>query len=111
MLNGSVIASYGYARDHNYPFDLQPNPPLPTGVMIVVTNAEETPNIANSININTSMTVSEVSILNDSTLHCEDSTDVESGAINIRVSSLGESYHTLLMTGVQYKGSVHHLGT
>lgn len=79
--------TFGFSTRDVFPHVLLPStPPFSTGVSIVVTNAVLNPNYANSIAINTTLTVSDVSMLNGSTLSCEDATNFGSG-VNITVLS------------------------
>ena len=54
-----------------------------------MTDAVQIPN-TNSINITATLNVSDVSALNRSSLHCEDSIQIRSNVINVEVEFRGE---------------------
>ena len=94
VLNGSILAAYSFSSTHTYPFPLAPEPPdssFPPGVAVNVTSAARNPNVATSIDITTILDASDVSVLNLSSLRCEDSIQlIMSNEINIEVDFRGE---------------------
>ena len=88
VLNDTVIATYSFAPTHTFPFPFDPVPSsssFPPGVVINATGAARILN-TNSININTTLDVSNVSDLNRSSLYCEDSIMVtRSNVLDIEV--------------------------
>ena len=77
---------FSFQPTHTYPFPLDPTTSFPPGVVINVTSAAQSPNNDNSINITTILDVSDVSVLNRSSLYCEDSANIaRSDEINIEV--------------------------
>ena len=88
-LDDSIFATYSFASTHTYPFPLPPDSSFPLGVVVTVTDAVQIPN-TNSINITTTLNVSDVSALNRSSLHCEDSIQSGSNVINVEVEFRGE---------------------
>ena len=88
-LNGSIIAAYTFSSLHTYPFPLDPTSSFPPGVVVNVTDAAL--NVDNTIDITTTLDVSDVSILNQSTLYCEDTIPlIRSDVIDIEVDFRGE---------------------
>ena len=90
VVNGSIFATYSFASSHSYPFPLNPVPTFPPGVVVNVTEAALSPNITNSIDITTILDVSDVSFLDQSSLHCEDAVQFRSDVANIQVDIRGE---------------------
>ena len=105
VVNGSVFATYSFASTHTYPFPLNPVPPtstFPPGVVVNVTEAALSPNITNSIDITTILVVSDVSVLDRSSLHCEDSVQFRSNVTNVEVDFRGENYIWCLIESLIY---------
>ena len=94
VLNDSIFATYSFTPTRTYPFPLDPVPPassFPPGVVVSVNDAALSPNVANAIDITTILDVSDVSVLNLSSLYCEDSIQlIRSDVIDIEVCFRGE---------------------
>ena len=93
VVNGSIFAAYSFASTHTYPFPLAPLPPassFPPGVVVYVNDAALSPNVANSIDITMTLDVSDVSVLDRSSLRCEDSVQFSSNVTNVAVDFRGE---------------------
>ena len=97
VLNGSIFATYSFSSTHMYPFSLNPEPPassFPPGVVVDVTDADD---VATTIDVTTILDVSDVSVLNRSSLFCEGSAQViRSDVIVIELDIRGE--HNRLYT-------------
>ena len=70
LVNGSQVAAYGYSSRDDLPEDLDIEPPL-DGVTAVITEVDRTTNTL--FNITSIFSVSDVTVLNGSSLQCEDS--------------------------------------
>ena len=95
VLNDSIFAIYPFSSTHLYPFPLDPVPPasssFPPGVVVNVTSAALNPNVPTSIDISTILDISDVSVLDRSSLYCEDSIQLtRSNVIDIEVCFRGE---------------------
>ena len=94
VVNGSIFATYSFASDDTYPRPFNPVPPassFPPGVVVNVTSAAINPNLPTSIDITTILDVSDVSVLDRSSLYCEDSIElIRSNVIDIEVCFRGE---------------------
>ena len=94
VLNGSIFATYPFLSTHLYPFPLDPEPPassFPAGVVVNVTDAAPNRDVPTSIDITTILDASNVSVLNRSSLYCEDSIQlIRSNVIDIEVCFRGE---------------------
>ena len=92
-LNGSIFAMYSFASTDTYPLPFNPVPPtssFPSGVVVNVTSAAQSPGIPNSIDITTILDTSDVAVLDHLLLNCEDSTEFKSNVIDIEVDFRGE---------------------
>ena len=99
VLNDTIIATFTFQPTLTYPFPLDPTTSFPPGVVINVTSAA---NNVNSINITTILDVSDVSVLNRSSLYCEDSANISrSNVINIEV---GRGEHSIVLLAGQSRG-------
>ena len=88
--NNSVISVYRFERGHTFPRNvpLLPEAPVPDNAVVVqVTNATENVE-ARTINITSTLSVSNVSILTGSVLHCQDGLEDRSSLKNITVNRL-----------------------
>ena len=83
FVNGSEVADYGYRGDHVFPFVIDIDPPL-DGVTAVITEVDRTTN--NLFNITSIFSVSNVAVLNGTSLQCGDSKN----ASNILMISLSK---------------------
>ena len=81
--------SYTFQFSHTYLYDLESGIP---GVEIRVANATIVD--GNSIDVISTLTVMNVSILNGSSLQCKDNFGVSSAIINITAVSLGIIYNS-----------------
>ena len=71
MVNGSEVADYGYRAGQEFPFVLDVDPPL-DGVTAIITDVDG-PTDGNLFNITSILSVSNVTVLNGTSLQCEDS--------------------------------------
>lgn len=83
-LNNTVISYYTFDPDHEFPRNVLLTSPVPLAVEII--NVEIT---GSSININSTLSVSDVSSLSGSSLHCQDGVGFQSNTIAIVVNSIG----------------------
>ena len=96
VVNGSIFAVYAFSSTHTYPFPLDPVPSassFPPGVVVNVNDATLSPNVANAIDITTILDVSDVSVLDRSSLRCEDSIQLtRSNVITPRAHARARGY-------------------
>ena len=94
VLNGSIFAIYSFSSNDMYPLPFNRVPPassFPPGVVVNVTSAVMNRNVPAAIDITTILDASDVSVLNQSSLRCEDSILLtRSNVIDIEVCFHGE---------------------
>ena len=90
LVNGSTVATYAHRVNDNSPF---PRPmtiirPL-DGVMAEVTSATTNPNVTNTIDVTSVLSVSDVLVLNGISLQCETSAGSArfSNVLNVEVDN------------------------
>lgn len=92
LLNGSTISSFSFVSDPplSYPLELSLMPPLP-GVVMEVISAAINSIEGNSIDIVSTLNVSDVSSLKGLFLHCQGSFGRRSNEIDTEATYLGEA--------------------
>ena len=99
FVNDSIFATYSFANIDTYPRPFDPEPPassFPPGVVVNVTSAAMNPNVPASIDITTILDVSDVSVLNQSSLFCQDFIPLtRSNQLDIKVCFRGEYIHVI----------------
>ena len=117
VLNGSVITTYLFSRSDTYPLLLNPmaGSSFPPGVTIEVDNAALGSQI--SINITSTLMVSNVSTLNGSSLSCGDPGGGSSNVLNVMANSTGNLMfmylpvqHKLMLFSFHKGVTIHILG-
>ena len=88
LVNGSSVGSYEYQSNDTYPQDLSVDPSL-DGVTAIVSSASTNPSVTNRIDVLSTLSVSDVSILDKTALHCQDASGDTSETINIQIGLLG----------------------
>ena len=83
-LDDISICSYAYRSTHVYPLNLTVSSALIDSIQIISATVD-----GNSLDLVSTLRVSDLSVLNGSSLHCEDALQRESNAIDIVVSSIG----------------------
>ena len=83
-LNNNIIGEYAFNLMDIYPLDVTVTSPLIHSIQVI----SATVNV-NSLDIISTLRVSDVSVLNGSSIHCEDSLGRESNKASISVASLG----------------------
>ena len=85
-LNDNSIGEYTFDQTDRYPLDLTVTSPLIDSIQVISATRDEN---SNSLDIISTLRVSNVSVLNGTSVHCEDSLGRESNEAIISVVSLG----------------------
>ena len=104
LVNGSSVGTYEYQSTDVYPLNLSVDRPI-AGVVATVLNASTNPSVTNTFDVTSTLSVSDVSILDKATraLQCQDASDASSETLNIQISFLGMSTEEIV-----YMSTVFH---
>ena len=91
-LNDTSIGEYSFSFTYQYPLDLTVTSPLIDSIKVISATLD-----GNSLDIISTLRVSDVSVLNGSAIHCEDLVQRESNEANISVVSLGTTLPIILL--------------
>ena len=88
LVNGSSVVTYEYQSNDTYPLIPSVDPSL-DGVIATVSSASTNPSVTNRFNVISTLSVSDVSILDKTALHCQDASGDTSETLDIQIGLLG----------------------
>ena len=89
LVNGSSVATYQYQSTDVYPLVLTST--VDPSSTTTVSSASTNPSVTNTFDVVSTLSVSDVSILDKATLHCQDASGSVSDPLNIQIGPLGMS--------------------